>query len=165
MKRWVIVGVGLLVAGAFAAGNAVPKLKFPYGGPVYNQPAGKTLLEWQCLAGRVDCRPFVLNREWHITALLAEPMPGGVRIKINIEVRKNILAKAAAATQQAALYGAQCRMEETILAVPKKLPAGLDPQLVDTKPFTNLTHTRIEFYVAGRLLRAKGLTLAQLEKR
>jgi len=54
---------------------------------------------------------------------------------------------------------------ESILSYSPPPPAGVDPQLVRDKPFENLSNTRIEFYVKGRLYKAKGLTPAQLAGR
>jgi len=144
---------------AFAAGNAVPKLKYPYAGDALNAPCGKTLLEWRCAESRLDCRTTPMNRDWALDVFLVEAHPGGVLAKINLSHRH---PKASMGTVQEAFYNAQCRLEKEVLAEP---PAGPGELRVGDKPFAGLSSTRIEFYADGKLWKAKGLSKQQLDVR
>ena len=160
MRKELFLAVALIGVGvAFAAGNAAPKLKFPYAGDALNQPCGRTLLEWRCLEKRVDCRPVPMNRDWALDIFLIEPQPAGLLAKMNISKRH---AKASPSTVQDGIYQAQCRLEKEILPEP---PAGPGEIRVGDKPFAGLASTRIEFYVDGKLLKAKGLSKQQLAGR
>jgi len=71
MKRLLIVClVGLLVAGAFAAGKEAEKKKFPYLSDSLNTEVSMTKAEWECrLSGFRTAERIMLNRFTFITEL------------------------------------------------------------------------------------------------
>ena len=92
MRKWAMLGVGLLVAGAFAAGNAVPKLKHPWAGQTLSQPCQQTLLEWKVATGGVRKDPnVVLTPIFEMTAMSAEVKPRGLVVTVQARRRKGVV--------------------------------------------------------------------------
>jgi len=90
MKRMVfVVGMVALVGVAFAAGNAAPKLKFPWASEAMNKPCDKTELEWRCLANAIGGggEPTKLSKEFTVVSLTAEPLTRGLRVKAVVAPR------------------------------------------------------------------------------
>jgi len=90
MRRIVlVVGMIALAGAAFAAGNVVPKLKFPWASEALNKPCDKTELEWRCLANAIpaQAKPAKLTRAYDMVELQAKPAKEGLLLKIVVAPR------------------------------------------------------------------------------
>ena len=86
------VALFTIAVAVFAAGNAVPKLRFPWAGEKLNEPCDRTELEWRCVANRIEQlpAPIKLCREFDLIHLVAVPMAKGMEIKANLLPRLKI---------------------------------------------------------------------------
>ena len=162
MKRTFFIGAGLAIAAlAFAAGNAAPKLKFPYAGEALNAPCEKTLLEWRCATKRLKSTPIVATREWHITHLVAEPRTKGLLLRANICLRRGAKPQVAARWYGRAkeIATEQLTRRFRTLPAPSSRPVG---PFVTPGAEVKWAHCRVEYYRDGKLEAAEGMTLAGL---
>jgi len=93
MRRMSTVVLVVLAAGiAFAAGQAAPKLKFPWAGEKLNAPCNRTELEWRCAANRIEQlpAPVKLCREFDLIHLVGQPASKGMEIKANLTPRPKV---------------------------------------------------------------------------
>lgn len=148
---WIPALVVALLVG-FAVGQAVEKLKFPYVSKELNAPCGKTEFEWRCATKnlRPGEPPAQLTAEFDMTALVAEPGPDGLTIKVNAKMKPGIaltpkqsewLPRVEYATRNA-VWQAQERFGDG---------KGKSKAFADTK---NLT---VEFYIDGKLAATRTL--------
>jgi len=162
MRKWAMLGVGLLVAGAFAAGNAVPKLKHPWAGAFYNRPVGKTMLEWRCLETSFRPEHIGISREWLITALVATPTSNGVLVKVNLMLQPGASKATAARRIDVAVKETMSKIRGGLLKPPETQE---DPTFVKVDPFCGDAHVRVEFYANGTMFKAVGETAASITKK
>ena len=91
MRRMSTVVLVVLVAGmAFAAGQAAPKLKFPWASEDLNAPAKITMLEQRCLEARIRTQPEKLKSYFDIVGLDARPTPDGLKVRLDFVPKKGL---------------------------------------------------------------------------
>lgn len=69
-----------------ALGAAAQKLQtYSYVPAELNAPCGKTLLEWNLIAGRIEAEPIPVTKDYELVRLLAEPKPEGIIVRAYVE--------------------------------------------------------------------------------
>lgn len=127
----------LISATCFAAGQAAPKLKFPWAGDKLNEPCGKTELEWRCATSGIDARPVRLNRYSSLVGLKYEPHADGLVVKAAIDIKKSKMPKPTVGS----LAGA------SVLRMAQKDIGRHEKGVLDS-----FKHLRIEVYAHGKKL-------------
>jgi len=83
-----LLAAGVLVVAGFAAGNAAPKLKYPWAGEKLNEPCGKTVLEWKLATGSIrQDKSIPINKSFMLTGLTATPKPAGLVAQAEVRIR------------------------------------------------------------------------------
>ncbi|MHC4718505.1 MAG: hypothetical protein ACYS5V_16160 [Planctomycetota bacterium] len=96
MKRITLATALISLAGlGFAAGQAVPKVRFPWASADLNKPCGKTELEWRCVANAIGGpgKPAKLSREYKLVQLWAKPTRKGLSVTASIQPRPPFKAR------------------------------------------------------------------------
>lgn len=70
-----------------------PEKKFAYVSDKLNKPCGRTMLEWNCAANRIQQQPTPLKlcRDFNLVHLVASPTPARLVVKANCEPRPKIV--------------------------------------------------------------------------
>jgi len=146
MKRAVFLAVALAALGvAFAAGNAVPKLKYPWAGEKLNADCGKSLLEWKAAsAGLRDDPPIPLTSIFQMTALSAEVRPQGLVLTAKLIRRPGVVHEYACHGWAQGLRDASAAIHKQVIA---RYGAGSGPGT----PFTNWNNLALLLYVDDTL--------------
>jgi len=146
MRKELFLAVALIGVGvAFAAGNAAPKLKFPWAGEKLSADCGKTMLEWKVAsAGLRSDPPIPLTSIFQMTALSAEVRPQGVVLTAKLARRPGVVHEYACHGWAQGLRDASAAIHKQAIA---RYGAGSGPGT----PFNNWNNLAAMVYVDEKL--------------
>ena len=87
MKRLPLLVLVALGGVALGAGAATKLNTYSYVPDALNAPCGKTMLEWNLMAGRIEAEPVSVSRDYELVRLVAEPKPEGIIVRAYVRLR------------------------------------------------------------------------------